>query len=746
MSGYYGQGGNIPRLATTSAGLHNSLASPGPNLAPTPILGPNPQGSRFEHSTLPTFFVSDGTMGNSPTSGSNSARLRRKSSAGAEQVKHRRTRSGCYTCRARRVKCDETHPTCERCQKGGRDCNYPDLIPTAKSSATRKREKAALREGSSSLDELEEEDENPVKVKSESHGFTAFGTEMASYNSSKTSFGKSAGKLGSSRRKKTAFSHSPSPQTEGNFHDTEYSAATSPANSLCSQASLSLGPQIGNLPSDPQPWIVYHMHQLTYHHYLLKSDNTKFLKTTFIDFTLKNEALLYAVAAFSAFHWSVENKAGSCQTFLEFYNIAVQKLRKSIANGKYTMATLITILQLASFEEYMGDWGNLMQHRNAATRVIRKLHTPESMAQTPENRLIYGWLSRFDIYASMMAGHLAQLDRLWSIRNREYQELEAMQDPANVVLGVEAAAASLRDLAMNASSLVAKRSQNGGLPDPEVESQSLMLRKQYAAWWAELNPMILLEAEEVSRPPGATEEDEPFLPSRAYTGPRMAVNYLLLDYYALKILMNFQLPIALEAEPITNDDENPHDSSSLAIKCCKILSAMQGPGSKPYVLLPTQAQLALIALWLPPAPHHRAWLKRQLAKMEELGYIYPRVLRSTIAEKWGDPMIEHTCSSTESKVNTLVRDIMDIRENEAFTLNDRAREDIKEMRALLSNLNLDKDSSSAGSPNTITSSTLCSPQPVSQALPQQNPPGMLLPDYPHQAQHPTINTYDDMLM
>lgn len=268
----------------------------------------------------------------------------------------------------------------------------------------------------------------------------------------------------------------------------------------------------------------------------------------------------------------------------------------------------------------MGDWGNLVQHRNAATRVIRELHTPESMAQTPENRLIFSWLSRFDIYASMMAGHLAQLDRLWSTRNREYQELEAMQDPTSVVPVVEAAIAALRNIAMNASALVAKRSQNRGLPDPEVESQSLMLRKQYADWWAELDPIVLLEAEEVPRPPGATEEDEPFLPYRVYSGPREAVNYLLLDYYALKILMNYQLPIALGAEPITDDDENPHDSGSLAIKCCKILSAMQGPGSKPYVLLPTQAQLALIALWLPPVPHHRAWLKKQLAKIEELGY------------------------------------------------------------------------------------------------------------------------------
>jgi hypothetical protein len=40
------------------------------------------------------------------------ARVRRRALPG-EQVKHRRTRSGCFTCRQRRVKCDEAHPTCD---------------------------------------------------------------------------------------------------------------------------------------------------------------------------------------------------------------------------------------------------------------------------------------------------------------------------------------------------------------------------------------------------------------------------------------------------------------------------------------------------------------------------------------------------------------------------------------------------------------------------------------------------------
>lgn len=272
-------------------------------------------------------------------------------------------------------------------------------------------------------------------------------------------------------------------------------------------------------------------------------------------------------------------------------------------------------------QEYMGDWGNLMLHRNAATLVIRKLYTPDSMAQTAESRFIYGWFCRFDIYASMMAGHFAQLDRLWSSRNRDYQQLEATYNPQNILDVIEAAVASLRDLAMDATALVARRVENGGKPDPEIESRSVLLRKQYAKWWADLDPVILHGAEEVPRPVGSSEEDEPFLPSKIYTGPRSAVNYLLLDYYGLKVLMNFQLPVTCEVEAIPTEHENPHDSGFLSIKCCQIIAALQSVGSEPYVLLPTQAQLALVALWLPPVPHYRTWLKKQLAKVEDLGYV-----------------------------------------------------------------------------------------------------------------------------
>lgn len=108
--------------------------------------------------------------------------------------------------------------------------------------------------------------------------------------------------------------------------------------------------------------------------------------------------------------------------------------------------------------------------------------------------------------------------------------------------------------------------------------------------------------------------------------------------------------------------------------------------------------------------------------------------------------MEHTYSSTENKVNTLIKDIMDIRENESSILYDRAREDIKEMRALLGNLALDRDSSSAGSPNTVISSTLGSPQSHTQGPPLHTVPGMLPADHSLQNQQLTMDTYDEMSM
>jgi hypothetical protein len=36
----------------------------------------------------------------------------------------RRSRNGCWPCKARKVKCDETRPTCDNCRKHGHTCDF----------------------------------------------------------------------------------------------------------------------------------------------------------------------------------------------------------------------------------------------------------------------------------------------------------------------------------------------------------------------------------------------------------------------------------------------------------------------------------------------------------------------------------------------------------------------------------------------------------------------------------------------
>ncbi|PHH83994.1 hypothetical protein CDD83_2664 [Cordyceps sp. RAO-2017] len=43
-------------------------------------------------------------------------------SRGPKKEIKRRTKTGCLTCRKRRIKCDETHPTCNNCKKSKREC------------------------------------------------------------------------------------------------------------------------------------------------------------------------------------------------------------------------------------------------------------------------------------------------------------------------------------------------------------------------------------------------------------------------------------------------------------------------------------------------------------------------------------------------------------------------------------------------------------------------------------------------
>ncbi|CUS09146.1 unnamed protein product [Tuber aestivum] len=596
------------------------------------------------------------------------------------------------------------------CQKGGRECTYPEVVPSKSSSAHRhRREKPPVsREGSSSLDELEEEDgydeyldddkPTPRLRTSASQGYLRGSQRRESWPSSSDQ-----GRRGKPRKTGSSLDPSPSPRNDNSYYP-DSSEPASPAASLrraASHASLVNFAEWAHLPHDIAFYLNYHRQMLTCHHYLLKSDNSNFFKTTLLELAVGNEALLYAVAAFSSFHYSVHHKTGVFQTFLEYYNKSVGLLRVSL-DEEHTMSTILTILQLASFEEYLGDWMNLMEHRNAATKILTALWTPETMSETPQRRMVFNWFAHFDVLVAMMAGHRTTVDSQWTDFNRQAVHREAEANPDNISLKVENASCEFRDLAMDISILTAKRSQ-GLIIMEDFLIESARLLQACKSWFESLDPIIMSGAEKVLKKASTCVEDDcPFEPATIYKGNKWAVNFLVCDYYGLIIMLKHQIAL-------TNGTGPEVSLQDLAIKICNVLAAVEVyPDAPSGALLAAQAPLGLSALWIPNNKRYRRWIQKQLAKIEQMGFVYPLAFRNRMSEIWNDPQLKHTwiTNNTETAIGMSIRQLVDMRDAEFPK--DSARHDIKEMRALLTEMRL--DSKGSGS----------LPTPVSESSPDNS--------------------------
>ncbi|EFY95418.1 Zn(2)-Cys(6) zinc finger domain protein [Metarhizium robertsii] len=111
-----------------------------------------PDPSEFDYSTFlqqvedipfpdPSHNTSAGTISESPLGQAPAARSDGWSTSGAadmsvmrraqkqrpERRGHTKSRRGCYNCKRRRIKCQETRPACGHCVKTGLKCEYPSL-------------------------------------------------------------------------------------------------------------------------------------------------------------------------------------------------------------------------------------------------------------------------------------------------------------------------------------------------------------------------------------------------------------------------------------------------------------------------------------------------------------------------------------------------------------------------------------------------------------------------------------------
>ncbi|MCJ1307882.1 hypothetical protein MMC25_001530 [Agyrium rufum] len=629
------------------------------------------------------------------------SRIRNRSTG--EQQKHRRTRSGCYTCRQRRVKCGEERPTCERCRKGSRECVYPE------STTSRKAGSGGAKLGQQRIPEEDEGSESSSDEYEDEEPDTP-STSQARGSSEKIRNPKSLKehKAASRKQSKQALNHGRPGQgsfSPGQVKEKSMSPSTddsglqsrstvfdrSGKSGSVSTATSADNPAWSKVRPDLQALLNYHQEHLNYHYYFFKHDASQFVHELLPEVALSYPPLLYALCGFAAYHQTVGRPGGKIPDFLQYYNEALALLRASLKAGeKHTPATMLTILQLAAFEEYLGDWVSLLSHQTFAKMILLELYTPANVMETETGRKILQWYARFDLFAGLMSGAQTGLGREWFKVSEEYYTRMAEENPKDVGYKIESNIAQHRVMAVEMALLFSKLPR-GAISMEDFMTENKKISDYLQTWRANLDSHLLNPEHMVTQFKGDRDYDDivdPYQPGGLFRGPLWTLNYMMIDWCAIDIMHKYQTCQLLQQPP-------PADLSRLALEQCRILEAIElWPESPPGAILPAQASLGIATLFLPKDDRHTMWCRRKLAKVESMGYIYPPTFRQKMADLWGIPDLNNWWLPNNEGYPAIVRNIRTfISERQSHPMASKTpksseAEDIRTIKSLFSKMNM----------------------------------------------------------
>ncbi|KAI1379278.1 hypothetical protein F4677DRAFT_326738 [Hypoxylon crocopeplum] len=636
-------------------------------------------------------------------------RNRKKSASGADHVKHRRTRSGCYTCRSRRVKCDETHPVCERCRKGKRDCVYPEVPSKGQASGSgSSKDSAALTQEpspSSSQDEADEEIERRLKLEpilDEEEPNEA----LSPSSNSLIGLRRTSTTSTSNAQRTITRQNSETPSLEGN-------KSASPAVSTGTSASFTISFQVpdptlqftasrpdwSHLPTDLQSHLAYYCEYVTHYNYGMVNDPDNFFSSILPNLAAQpgNDALLNAVVGFSAYHRTVRDPSGKIPDFLRYYNKSVTLLLSYLKRReKQSTATLLTILQLATIEEYLGDWVNLMGHQKAAFEILTRLFTPQTVMNAPASRILLTWYIRFDVFVGMMGGFETNLPREWFSNVVQICQEKVENDPQNVGMKTELHASALRLISRDMSILYA-RGGRGEISGQDFAAEHDHITNRLYEWRATLDPALtdpkfLVTDFRDKVPLDKDDIVDPYKPGYLYEFPLFSTTVLTAEWHSILVMHKSQEAFALQQEP---SDE----LRRLAYAICEIFEAVQlWPSAPNGALVPIQACLAIAALFLPRDGRHHMWLRRKYALLESLGYIFPLTIRARMAEIFRDPSCIQWWLPNDEGLSPVLRNIRAFADERNANPVSQQTESLREISAIFAKMRLNHEHEEIPSP------------------------------------------------
>ncbi|KAK5075483.1 hypothetical protein LTR64_001690 [Lithohypha guttulata] len=645
----------------------------------------------------------------------------------AQTTKHRRTRSGCFTCRSRRVKCDETRPVCDRCRKGNRECEFPQSASSAK--RTKNEPKSTTSEtASEKLETIKDESETETDEDEEEEDPSASATSKVNQRKLESAQGRGQSRNNPSRSQRQrqqsnasarTYEQPGTPSTDTSAHEAPLSPALQCPSPLRKwrQIKPDLKPEI-------ETYLRFQHDYMTFCHYLFKIDPEDFVHKELIDLALQFEPLLYAVVAFAAYHFAVRlpEPQADFNSFWKYYCKSIVTLRKHLeTTGSRDDLVLLTVLQLATFEEYMGDWTNLATHHRAANGILTSNYTPQTIMKTDRSRKIFDWYIRMDVIAGLMAMRDISLDRSWLDHAMKWHDercIEEDDDNTDNKLiyfskGMEVMGYDIAHTFTQANELLEKGISTIDTVLNQANELYVRLDKMRRRI-QQLNDPAFSGIE----PNTPRDEDDAFDPNiPLFRDALWPLNYIWLDWYGILIMLKQQTLLAilkaqrlqaeLRLEVKTNENLQrqaariPAELMQYSKIQCQIYNAIRSSPSAPAgATLICYASLGLSAVFLPRAPpsensKYTMWARRQLANIEKQGYVWPPHFRKEMAHIWQDPEIEDWWlpkGEGNTRIISEIRAVVQDRVAAAMSSpNNDGRNDLREIKGLFEKMDINRE-------------------------------------------------------
>ncbi|KAK4548240.1 hypothetical protein LTR36_010110 [Oleoguttula mirabilis] len=453
--------------------------------------------------------------------------------------------------------------------------------------------------------------------------------------------------------------------------------------------SISQSSRWATLPKDVQAYLKYHRDSLSHHHYAFKYDAGDFLKTTFLEIAMNDDsqALLYAVVAFSAYHYAVARGDDRISAFLSYYNKSITMLQQSLTKKRHSVTTLLTILQLATIEEFLGDWVNLLGHQRAAYQILKDLFTPQTIMQDETRRRIISWYIRFDLFAGYMSGGETRLEREWFASCADFYRRQARDRPSDLGARFEEYFATSRLLATDVALLFAGKTKNT-VTDEQFADDTSNLMGQFAKFGRTIqsaftDPSCFVKSFPNAPHPGEEDIVEFRHPGYFYAGEFFTMNFVLIDFWAIELMFKYQLTMAQRQPP-------PPELTEIALKKCKMFEAVEHSGQGPSgSVLGFQASLGIASLFLPKDKRHTDWCRKKFALIEQHGYIYPANLRERMTEVWKED-VTHWWLPNDEGYPPIIRAIRDFIEYRARMPKDESDTNVRDMSGIFRSLKIEE--------------------------------------------------------